>query len=362
MKSATSLYLDFVRFLAAIFVFSEHLRQHAKGHFSAFWNHHLLYASQTAVIVFFVLSGYVIAYVLATRERTAEDFAASRFARLYSVVIPALLLIALTNYLVPHIYFATESEGDNSPFSYLATALFANRFWFVTRLEPHAAGVFWSLSFEASYYVAIGLCLFLNGWKRFFTVAGLVALVGPTIVLFAPIWFLGFWTYHAAERTTLQKGIAASLWVVSIAGLCFCPLVEEMVRIPARFLRVPDKDFGMLISAYAAAGCFAVNLFAFNSLADSLANILQPLKGMIRQLGSMTFSLYLFHSPLLVLLVAYRAKIPSYLIMPWLIIGTFAVVAVLGYLCEQSKEAYRLLFHQLCRRTGLAYARDVAGN
>ena len=60
------------------------------------------------MIVFFVLSGYVIAHVLATRERTLFEYFASRFSKLYSVVVPALILTASTNYLeavkYPHIF------------------------------------------------------------------------------------------------------------------------------------------------------------------------------------------------------------------------------------------------------------------
>jgi len=95
MKKGTSLYLDLVRFSAALMVFLVHLKVHAKGTFGPFWGFHLDYSSQTAVTVFFVLSGYVIAHVLATREGTPLEYCASRFARLYSVVVPALILTAL---------------------------------------------------------------------------------------------------------------------------------------------------------------------------------------------------------------------------------------------------------------------------
>ena len=100
MKKGTSLYLDLVRFSAALAVFAVHLQVHAGSRFSPFWRFHLNYISQTAITVFFVLSGYVIAHVLATREKTLLDYTASRFGRLYSVVLPALILTAACNYLI----------------------------------------------------------------------------------------------------------------------------------------------------------------------------------------------------------------------------------------------------------------------
>ena len=43
-------------------------------------------------MVFFVLSGYVISHVADTRETTPRAFLTARFARLWSVLIPAMLL------------------------------------------------------------------------------------------------------------------------------------------------------------------------------------------------------------------------------------------------------------------------------
>jgi peptidoglycan/LPS O-acetylase OafA/YrhL len=50
------------------------------------------YMGSEAVMAFFVLSGFVIAYVADQRETTLQAFAAARLARLYSVIIPAMLL------------------------------------------------------------------------------------------------------------------------------------------------------------------------------------------------------------------------------------------------------------------------------
>src|SRR3954468_17403598 len=131
MKRGTSLYLDLVRFGAAFVVFLEHLREHTRNSFAAFWRSHpFLYVhldaySETAVIVFFVLSGYVIAHVLATRENTLTEFATSRLARLYSVAIPALLLTAATNYAEALRYPNAFDAYDNIPTAirYAGTAM-----------------------------------------------------------------------------------------------------------------------------------------------------------------------------------------------------------------------------------------------
>src|SRR6185295_6183790 len=171
MKNGTSLYLDLVRFSAALVVFLEHLRSHTKHGFKAFWSLHSFWRdylnplSLTAVMVFFVLSGYVIAHLLATRERTLLEYSASRFARLYSVVVPALILTLVANQLLAMKYpHAFDSYGGAVAMflDYLGTAVFASHFWLWGDLEP-ANAPFWSLSFEAAFYVGIALIVFSRG-------------------------------------------------------------------------------------------------------------------------------------------------------------------------------------------------------
>ena len=43
-------------------------------------------------MVFFVLSGFVIAYVSEQKEHTLREYSISRLARLWSVAVPALIL------------------------------------------------------------------------------------------------------------------------------------------------------------------------------------------------------------------------------------------------------------------------------
>jgi peptidoglycan/LPS O-acetylase OafA/YrhL len=46
----------------------------------------------SAVVVFFVLSGFVIRHVTDTKEMHWPDYAASRIARIFSVTVPAIFL------------------------------------------------------------------------------------------------------------------------------------------------------------------------------------------------------------------------------------------------------------------------------
>jgi len=359
MKKGTSLYLDLVRFSAAMVVFLEHFREHTRNSFGSFWRahpfwySHLGLYSQAAVIVFFVLSGYVIAHVLATRERTPLEYAASRLARLYSVVLPALILTIVCNYLiqmkVPNAFNAFQEfdslSGTAAVLHYVGTAVFVSHFWLWSNLEPPHADPFWSLSFEAVYYFGIALFVFARGRIRFPGLVLLSLIAGPTMVLLSPAWFLGYATYHFSQRRQFNAGLAIIVWSAFTILLVLSPAIEVHIREPLPFLRMPDRNLGALLASYAVAICFAGNLVAFNAFSGKAQPLLLPFAKVIRWLGSMTFALYLFHQPLLSLFSIYgvSGRFPAAQAI-LLLGGPLLVVATLGRLCEQSKGAYKRAF------------------
>ena len=105
MNHGTSLYLDLIRFFAAAMVFVTHA---SYERFTGGWMREIGLGSfgNDAVVVFFVLSGLVIAYVCHAREKTLRDYALSRAARIYSVVIPCLLLTVILDFAGSRINYA----------------------------------------------------------------------------------------------------------------------------------------------------------------------------------------------------------------------------------------------------------------
>lgn len=150
MTKALSTYLDAVRFLAAVTVVICHFT------FPQFTGGIVPYQgalASSAVTVFFVLSGYVIAFVSCEKEATLTDFALSRCARIYSVAIPALILtVAIDMILV-------ASGGGGSVPMYEYRALWKYLPVFLTFSSEigtlHVAvlndGPFWSLSYKVGH-------------------------------------------------------------------------------------------------------------------------------------------------------------------------------------------------------------------
>ena len=104
MNKALSLYLDLVRFMAAMLVFIFHMS------YFAGWEVPFVgaYGSE-AVIAFFVLSGFVISYTAKNKHADLRDYTLSRLARLWSVVVPAIIVTCMTDVVGQHLSLAAYS-------------------------------------------------------------------------------------------------------------------------------------------------------------------------------------------------------------------------------------------------------------
>ena len=218
MTPSLSFYLDLLRFGAALTVFVSH---YAAGRISGglFWQAGNY--SRTAVLAFFVLSGFVIAWVTEAREDRLGDYALSRAARLYSVVVPAFILTALLNCLGsaidPRLYAPVLSDSTfHAVLGYALSALFLGESWTLAIL-PGRNVPFWSLNYEAWYYILFAAAIFLRGRRRNAALAGAALLAGPKILLLFPIWLMGVGAWR--WRASLPSRLGEPLLIASLAGL-----------------------------------------------------------------------------------------------------------------------------------------------
>ena len=188
LAPSLSLHLDLLRLLAAGAVFLGHAGVFL---FEASDHHPLFDHGREAVAVFFVLSGFVIAHVAAGREASPRDYALARLARLWSVVVPTLALTVVCDrigWAANPQWYATLDFWHPASWSALVTHLtFTNQLWLSHDVfgsdEP-----FWSLGFEAPYYLAFGLAIFTRGRLRLAALALWAVVVGPKILAYLPLW------------------------------------------------------------------------------------------------------------------------------------------------------------------------------
>jgi peptidoglycan/LPS O-acetylase OafA/YrhL len=297
MTNALSLYLDALRFGAAFTVFMSHFGR-ASGRM--FWQ--MQPYGRTAVLVFFVLSGFVIAWVTETRERTPEEYALSRVARLYSVIVPAFILTAVLDHIAmaidPSLYgpevLPPMLRGSlDVVLGYLLSVVFLGQCW-TWDMPPGSDLPFGTLNYEAWYYILFGLATFLQGRRRMVALAAAALLIGPKILLYLPVWLMGVlaWRWHAVARqwgAPLVFGAVAAFIGVHVLG------GQGLFQHTVSPWLPNGGDFG----AYDYIVGVLVAFFIVG-----LANAPLPMPGaavqrLIRFLAGTTFGLYLLHLPLL---------------------------------------------------------------
>lgn len=304
-----SLYLDAVRFLAALAVIIDHAASEpfSKG---VFWPP-LGHYGAAAVTIFFVLSGYVIAYVSSSRENTARAYAIARTSRLYSVVLLALPLTFICDSIGlaanPQFYSLQKVLWKPESFAgYLSAFFFVNE-WQIFDfhgISPGTNGPYWSLSFEATYYALAAIALFSRRMIWLLSIPLILALAGRTIAAMLPIWLCGFMLYRSrilAPRPTL----AACLFVASLAFIIAAPQMGWRFDNGGIFFPWGRGPFNRnLLLDYLIAAAFALNLIAAREILVFSTPIKACAVSTIRWLGSLTFPLYCLHYPLLCLFSA----------------------------------------------------------
>lgn len=334
-----SLHLDIIRFAAGMTVFLGHASGRLLGG-GLFWQ--LSAYMQTAVMVFFVLSGFVIAYVTDERERDLVVYTQHRVARIYSVVIPALILTAACDAIGltinPDLYYKGPwgyPEGSQV-LRYVLSFFMLNQTWLAPDMGPGINGPFWSLCYEAFYYTFIAIILFKSGKARLLLFTAFALLAGPTILLMFPIWLMGFALYRFRSRVSMPPLLGLTCATVGLACLVVSPVHRAML---------PDVSFGpmlrgSLLSDYLDGLAFCLHLGGVMSCERWLKARLLPASPVIRWAGSLTFALYLFHRPLIQLFAALDLGAPTSWQQRLLIFGgTFLVTATFGRQCEAWKSS-----------------------
>ena len=318
MKRETSLYLDLGRVLAALAVFAHNAKKEVfNGGFLAPFGQF----GNEAVIVFFVISGIVIAHTAESREGDFTRYAVARLARLWSVVVPAIvvtvMLDCLGSSIAPSVYNAFALplwRADlSSVWHAAAPILFLNQSW-LGSVGPGSNGPFWSIGYEAPYYCAFGLFVFCRGWRRVVGLALTAAVFGPSVIGLAAFWLLGAGVFRMLGRgrptAIAWAGWTSSLFLtVALYGVKYKAIAAASKVISG----TPQASaaFEYLFPCACVAVLFAINVVCFDRIAGSFTNVSELVGAAIRFLAARTFSLYLYQAPLLFFFAACAAHVES---------------------------------------------------
>lgn len=361
MTPALSVYLNLLRFCAALAVYLFHAQHFAKASFP--WIGQL---GDEAVIVFFVLSGMLITFS-GMKQPELVGFMSARLARLWSVALPALALTLVVDmagqYLAPASYHPMQPY---SAFKWVASiginALFVNQIWNLN-VYPGTNGPFWSLSYEFWYYVAFAGFVYFKGAKRVLVLAACAVLAGPLITSGFPIWLMGVFLYFAIDR--IRTADIVHCWIYwygsfVIAGIGVAlHLHQHLVALFPALATAARWSVNFIPESYLIGLLMVANIYGFAlAYKNKFPELLKKNARMINSGADISFGLYLFHYPLMYFFRAVFVQIgitEGTVFVVALYTLPFIASAALSLYCEKQKGAYLRGIRKIMATVGTAY-------
>jgi peptidoglycan/LPS O-acetylase OafA/YrhL len=323
--SEGSVHLDAIRGAAALLVFANHTRAlYFQSPLNSLPNEasisqgvanrgtpppemygEIKFASE-AVILFFVLSGYLVGGSVLRLVRSDRwswrVYLTKRIVRLYVVLIPAIVIGVGIDYLGLHLFGAgsvyTQPPGMSLGTAFhlvdrfRASVLVGNALFLEGILVPFPGTnvSIWSLVNEFWYYLAFPLIVLAWTSKQrpalrlvyALGACALLAFVGLHIAILFPIWILGAIASYLPRRLSIRnaKILSALFTVLLLAGM-----------IGVRLLRLQTVQAGYLIGVLTSLLIWAL----VQQTAPSKDGIYKAVSGFFSRIS---YTLYLFHLPL----------------------------------------------------------------
>lgn len=365
MNKGLSVYLDLVRSIAAIVVFGGHVvllsgcygQPNGVGCRLAvsLFPFHL---GHSAVVLFFVLSGYVITYVAAERETRLREFAVSRFARIYSVAVPAVVLT-----LGVDLFLMSAGHTHGIPVYQFAKLwkylplffIFGNDFWFLSE-STLSDVVMWSLCYEVWYYILFASIFYFESWKRWALACLVFLIIGFKLWALLPTWMLGSFVYKCHGRYGLSPAVAKLLFFSTLAAILLSfhftltSYIDGMVDgLSGGWISAHMDGSEWLVGDTVTAILFSANVFSAKFARLEFGRLAKP----IQLIASFSFTLYVIHWPLLQLFLGYL-RLGFFQTIVMILLS----VVLLGAVTERQNHRLRKLIIRSLGVRRFAYGRN----
>jgi peptidoglycan/LPS O-acetylase OafA/YrhL len=321
-KNDTSVMLDLLRAVAAQTVCVGHALNFANGMT-------ITKAPVVGVLLFFILSGFVIAYTLSTKSASGDyglvSFGIERVSRIYSAYLPAIIMIAAADYLMQ--YLGHPLPGDPTDLRTLFGNLTMRQGlpsdWGVSTFG--SAGQLTSVAVEFHIYFFVGAIFFMLKGRNVLLCA-IVAVLFSTMplgyfsnipgsdrALFA-MWLAGFAAYYVVKSIKLDAS-QAILSAVAFIGLIWYWASH----------RTPN-DYDL--SNYPA---FALAFLTLVIFTQSVRFVGDNISRLIRFAADYSFSLFLVHLTVLKIVLMIPGPVSAKIVCGILIANIVAIAFGLAF-------------------------------
>lgn len=299
--------LDSIRGLSAIIVLLAHANQVLIAHTFSGGVHIMGYLAQFSVMVFFVLSGFLIGCSILNNLALSGEFDTGRYfkdrvVRIYPPLIVSLvmmwILCELTPYAfesgswrylkIPNITLPQQAFATNIE-QILGALTFANGFRTST---PYPNAPLWSLSFEIWYYVLAALAF---SFKRHKTVCALIVIFvvmltwnNSRFYILMPVWGVGLLLSLAYARGRQKYTKLAASLMLALAAATGISIFFSFQGASSNEQWLVDMNQFRIISGMAFA-CYLWLIITEQATFPTL----------LHRSGGFSYTLYIIHFPVL---------------------------------------------------------------
>ena len=283
-----------------------------------------------AVAVFFVLSGYLVGGQVIRQNREGRfrwgEFLIKRLSRLWAVLIPGLFITYISWLAMTHLSPQSYTLAENSTLpSALCNVLFLQESWCDSYLINSSL---WSLSYEFWFYIIFTslitalYAMFSQSWTgvilNTLVVCLSIAIFGTQVLLLIPAWLLGVGISLVAEKPNMIRDHIRSkayTWLVSsLVLLMFSFLLSNYLHLDRTMLTLTVSIPSALV------------ILSITQIEHEIPLLRRPID-IGANLGKWSFSIYVFHLPIVnvLLTLAHKQELINLFGLP---IMTYSIVLV----------------------------------
>jgi peptidoglycan/LPS O-acetylase OafA/YrhL len=299
LSPGKSNFLNFVRWAAALLVVLGHSDMYLQkfggkleqwDSFGYFGAH-----SHASVMVFFVLSGYVVAYATGKKSEVENynfrEYFLDRWSRIYSVLLISIAFTLLIDFIgrgLSPIYFNPDFIPQDGWALRLLMNVFALQGVQGYRVQLGSNPALWSIGYEFCFYLLYGLLffrkkLFRRQWVLPLIFVAVTIAIGWKMVLYFGVWLLGVLAYRLSRSNALELlKISNFLLVILLVGANHFINFANIFHLPEIF---QDIFFAVVI-----ATLLVVDVPASKAGLSTQINT---------YLADFSYSLYAFHMPVI---------------------------------------------------------------
>ena len=265
------------------------------------------------VLIFFVLSGFLITWLLLQEhDRNCAISLGDFYVRRARRILPAFFVSSLLAIVI----WTACGKSIRWPEVLSAVAFVSNYYYIFSHHENgKVLGITWSLAVEEQFYLLWPLLLISLVKKRRILVFSLCGIIGTVWIYRALLWF----RWHDSWEHLLY-GFDTRLDHLMIG--CLGAILLRYQMIPRFWVRI-TRPGAMLAAMALFLGCLSLDGFLGSNFRYSLGFMLEPLLVMVliaqaialahspvaswlnvrpaQSIGKLSYSLYLYHTPALVL-------------------------------------------------------------